>query len=304
MSIYLDNSNTSSHTSQYGSHFVITDVHKPMKTKILNIDTRFCDSFDTTTQNANYNVTLPERISEIKSMRVTNIEIPISYYNISQNNGNNTFSIAVGQNPAIIYTISDGQYNASSLVNEINSVISPTITDSSFQLITPLNKFPYIAITNNDPGNNNILFTFNTTIGTNELPFTLGWILGFRNSCYNLPPNQTLSATSPLSLDGPRYLYLAVDTFQNDNPHSFISTLKTSELKQSILGRISMDPQHYPFGSIYPANIIHGTMLTDKRIYTSKVNIQRMNVQLVNEMGIALDMNQVDFSFSLELEYV
>lgn len=297
MSLYLvDNTNTSPHTTQYGSHFVMTDVHKPTKTKILNIDTRFCDSFDTSTQVANYNVTLPERISEIKSMRVTNIEIPISYYNISQNNGNNTFTMTIGES---IYTINleDGNYDATTLVDEINKQVP---SNTEFSLLSSINQFQTVAITNTNTSN--ILFNFN--VGTSSLPFNLGWILGFRNSCYNLPPDNTLKATSPLSLDGPRYLYLAVDTFQNDNPHSFISTLKTSELKQSILGRISMDPQHYPFGSVYPANIINGTMLTDKRIYTSKVNIQRMNVQLINEIGIPLDINQVDFSFSLELEYV
>ena len=298
MSLYLDSKNTSPHTTQYGSHFVMTDVHKPIKTKILNIDTRFCDTFSASTPVANYNVTLPERISEIKSMRVTNIEIPIGYYNISQNNGNNSFTMTIGEGSAIVYSIPDGQYDANTIIPDISNVLPSQIT---FNLLSSTNQFPSVAITNLS---NTESVTFNFAKGTSSLPFNLGWILGFRNSCYTLPPLQTLYATSPLNLDGPRYLYLAVDTFQNDNPHSFISTIKTSELTQNILGRISMNPQKYPFGSIYPANIEKGNLLTDKRIYTTRVNIQRMNIQLINEIGIPLDINQLDFSFSLELEYV
>lgn len=290
---------TKSNTTQYGSHFVTTDVNKQIKTKILNIDTRFSDSFDTP-QYANYNITLPERISEVQSMRVTNIEVPMTYYNISDNNDNNTFTLAINQNPAQLYSIPNGQYDASGIITAINQAINGS-TAISFSLIKPANQFESVAITNNDP-TNYYIFNFNNNQINQQ--FKLGWILGFRNYCYNLPPGQTLYATSPLSLDGSRYLYLAVDTFQNDNPHSFISTLKTSELKQNILGRISMDSSKYPFGSVFPANIINGSLLTDKRIYTTRINIQRMNVQLINELGIPLDTNQIDFSFSLELEYV
>lgn len=302
MSLYIDDKkNNTVTTTQYGSHFVMTGVDQPTKTKLMNIDSRFCNSFDTTsTQIANYNITLPGNIDNVKSMRVTNIELPISYYNISQNNGNNTFTMMIGQGSTIYtVTVPDGQYDANGVVDALNNVV-PTV---SFELMTLPNQFPIVSITNmNTDSNNNLLFNFATG---NDIPaFTLGWLLGFRNSCYNLPPTATMYATAPLSLNGPRYIYLVVDTFQNDNPHSFISTTSTSEINPSILGRITLNPIDYPYGSIYNANTVTGKLLSDKRIYTTKVKIKRLNIQLINEIGIPLDIKQMDFSFSLELECV
>lgn len=44
-------------------------------------------------------------------------------------------------------------------------------------------------------------------------------------------------------------------------------------------------------------------LLSDVRSYTGKVDIQKLNVQLVNENGIAMNLNGADFSFCLRLEH-
>ena len=82
-------------TQQYGNHMVMTNVHKPNKTKYINIDTKFRDDYDYK-QPASYQIILPERLNEIRSLKVTNVEIPISFYNISNNMGNNYFKITKG----------------------------------------------------------------------------------------------------------------------------------------------------------------------------------------------------------------
>ena len=53
---------------QHGSHMIIKNVQKPEKTKYLTIDTRFRDQYDTSLL-ANYNITLPERVNSVKSMK-------------------------------------------------------------------------------------------------------------------------------------------------------------------------------------------------------------------------------------------
>jgi hypothetical protein len=44
-------------------------------------------------------------------------------------------------------------------------------------------------------------------------------------------------------------------------------------------------------------------LLSDRRKYSGKVNLQKLRVQLVNEYGVAVNMNGMDFSFCLEIEY-
>jgi len=315
MSQYFDNKDSlflQPKTTQYDDHFVMTNVHKVSKIKKLTIDTRFRDTYDFA-YVANYNITLPERINNVKSMKITNIELPVSYYNISGNLKNNVLRIAILGQPYTVI-IPDGQYTPQILINTINEDISnnapgPLKNVFFFTTYNDIHDAAFCLITNF--GCNDCIIDFDVTIGSNndsaydpkDLMFKLGWILGFRDPAYDIPTVTTLRAQCSFDLNGSKYLYLAIDDFQNNNPNSFLAVVKKSEIKQNVLGRISMNPTMYPFGSIYPANILIGNLVTDHRIYTNKVNLQRLNVQLVNEGGNVMDMNGMDFSFCLELEY-
>lgn len=150
MSNYLDNKELfmTPNVNQYGSHMVMTNVCKETKTKYLNIDTKFADDIilnnvihTTTTayDQSNYNFTLPEKITDVKSIYVDNVHFPnIQSYNISADLGNNCFSISVEpsklpdsftyllnrvkENYSII--IPDGIYTIETLVKKINEVIN------------------------------------------------------------------------------------------------------------------------------------------------------------------------------------
>jgi len=127
---------------QYGSHMVMSNVNKPTKTKYVNVDTKFSDEYNNF-MVANYNITLPERINDVKSLTVANMELPMSFYNISSALGNNSFQItnleAVTNAPYLIQlstgyinsnnqfvdtiVIPDGYYTISELKTTINSQI-------------------------------------------------------------------------------------------------------------------------------------------------------------------------------------
>lgn len=90
---------------QYGSHMVMTNVTKPMKTKYINIDTRFCDEDFMQTRSSSFQITLPERIQDVYSIQIQSIELPNSFFHISAKMKNNTFKY----NEDLI-TVSDGFY--------------------------------------------------------------------------------------------------------------------------------------------------------------------------------------------------
>ena len=96
MSFYNDNKELflEPKTTQYGGHMVMTNVKKETKTKYINIDTRFRDDYNYS-DPVNYNLTLPERITDVKSIKVKNVELPIVYYNVSAKNGNNSDTLPV-----------------------------------------------------------------------------------------------------------------------------------------------------------------------------------------------------------------
>mgnify|MGYP006899657051 FL=1 len=74
-------------------------------------------------------------------------------------------------------------------------------------------------------------------------------------------------------------------------------------LNKNIIARISLDRSNYGFGSYLPANNQNGLLLSDRREYSGKIDLHKLNLQIVNEIGIPLPLNGFDFSLCLEIEH-
>lgn len=297
--------------NQYGSHMVMTNVMLPSKGKYLNMDTRHGKQVG---KGANYNMILPDRVDRVKSMKLTSAEIPITYYNISSALNNNVFGV-VHYNTMHIIKIPDNNYTIADLIVAINSA-SKSVLDKVSTLAFSAVTLSFDANTRkvtflSSQSNYDFKIVFNVTqdcvVDTKDIKFKLGYLLGFRESSYVLPRNGTFTSESFYNLSTPRYLYLVIDEFSNGNPSSFVTMLQDSQVSKSqILAKITIDQESYDtnvskFGSIYFAD--EGEIISDTRVYTGPINLQRMNVQLVNEQGLIMDLNSMDFSFCLELTH-
>jgi hypothetical protein len=130
----------------------------------------------------------------------------------------------------------------------------------------------------------------------------LGWLLGFRDTSYNMT-RTTRTAEALPDLNGPRYLYLVVDEFTKGNQSSFLAINTRSQIQGNILARITMNRTTFGFGNILPANNFNGYLLTDRRSYNGRVDLQKLKIQLTDEYGTPVDLNGSGFSFCLEVEY-
>lgn len=283
-------------TNQYGSHMIMTNVHKQTKTKLVNVDMKFRDEYNYS-QIANYNITLPERINDVKSIEIMNIEVPISYYNISMNLGNSYFKIMNpdGSNPVIV-TIPDGQYTGSTLATKINNLLTTSIyTNLQYNFEGSRSKF--------SNSNVKIEFDIDSTGNSDKYNFKskLGWLLGFRNTTYIITSN--IISEAIVDLNGPRYLYLAVDEFNNKgNQNSFVTPLSNSIINKKVIARVAGNNTLFPYG--YNASFTRFNGLTsDVRTYNGTVDIQKLNVQLLNENGTPMQLNGLDFSFLMKITY-
>jgi len=309
MSQYFDNKDLflQPKVTQYGNHMVMTNVVKQTKTKYYNIDTRFRDDYDETPST--YSISLPERINDVKSIMVCNAEIPISYYNISTSLENNVFQIT---RPGISKTIiiRDGNYDMTSLKNEINTQISSVgLSDITFNVSSNKSVFQssnssyslHFAVKTSMTTSGD---STNTNFDKYNFKSKFGWVMGFRNIDYSFSNSVTsILSEAFLDLNGPKYLYLVVDEFIGGNQTSFLSPMHSSLLNKNILAKIIPDYYHYPFGKVLTANLSNSLLLTDKRSYNGKTDLQRLKIQLVNELGIPIDLNGLDFSFAIEVEY-
>jgi len=308
MSKYFDNKDSflEPRVNQYNSHMVMTNVSQPTRKKYINIDSRNLDVSGNSI--ANYTITLPERINNVKSIMVCNAEVPISYYNVSSNLGNNSFGVYNVDNATSgSVVVSNGNYTSSTLVTEINSklyALGSYFEDLSFNIY---NNFVISSVKNDSTYAStgvDVNFAVNSSNEFDKYNFKakLGWLLGFRDTSYNMT-RTTRTAEALPDLNGPRYLYLVVDEFTKGNQSSFLAINTRSQIQGNILARITMNKTTFGFGNILPANNFNGYLLTDRRSYNGRVDLQKLKIQLTDEYGTPVDLNGSGFSFCLEVEY-
>jgi len=272
-----------------------TNVHKPPKHKYVNIDTKFRDDYYQQT-SSNCNITLPERINDVKTISITNVEIPITFYNISSSFDNNYFNIHVNATDIVI-TIPDGNYDNNTLIDAINT---ECLTHELTFTILLNNK---IKVISNNPTTIKLTFDINNYDNYTSSS-KLGWMLGFRKNEYNIELNATQICETILDLSGPVYLYLAIDEFNKNNQNTFVSPLSmtTSTINKNILARISLDMKNYPFGTTMPVNRQNGMLISDTRIYSGKIDLCKLNIQVLDKYGKYIDFNGMDISFCIEIK--
>jgi len=296
MSNYFDNKDlfVGPKTNQYGGHMVMTNVVKERKKKYINVDTRFRDEYSSVGScngGDGITITLPERINEVKKIEVKCAEIPMSICNISSDLGNNVLQVG-----GAVKTVPDGFYTAAQLRDAINA--SLVGTQCSVTIVNNKCKFDSAS---------NITINFaidkSGSFDKYNLKSKLGWALGFRDISITIPAGGSVSGTGFIDLNEPRYLYLIVDEFNQGNPHSFLAPLPKSFINKNIIARIATNFLGFPYGSILTANVTNGLLVSDVREFSGKVNLQKLNIQLVNEYGNGVDLNGLDFSFCIEVEH-
>ena len=126
------------------------------------------------------------------------------------------------------------------------------------------------------------------------LPLKFGWMLGFRNGIYENNLNYVSEGVTDVT--GPRYVYLVVDDYNNNVNNGFYSAFNTSLLNNNILARISLQSN---FFNVQLSNNL--SIVTNPREYFGPINIHNINIQLLDEYGRVLDLNNMDYSFCLTL---
>jgi hypothetical protein len=282
-------------TTQHGSHMVMTQVAKESKIKYVNIDSRFRDEYSDQ-MLANCSITLPERINDVHKIRATNAEIPMSFYNISSANGNACFLLRYIGTTNVV-TATNGYYTNVSSLTSLLSANNLTYSVSA----------NHTVITNNNNFDVSIQFDVDADGKTDKYNFKnkLGWLLGFRKQSYTIAANGgSITSEGIADFNQPRYVYLVVDEYGGSGKqNSFICPLPKSLINKHILARITLDYTTFPFGSVLLANTLNGYLLSDNRSYTGKKDLQKLNVELVNEYGTTVELNGLDFSVALEIEH-
>jgi hypothetical protein len=292
----------------------------PLETRVisksLSIDTRFRDNYYQS-KSSDFTIQLPFKINRVVSMQLSSIELPISFYGISESYGNNFFYITVyyrDENGNIIKStkkieISDGNYNAKDLLDKINCFLNEN--DDMFS-----NLHVFLDISETGSGTGKITFTnkypccldslisytldFSTDSdgkpSPTDLKTKLGWNLGFIQPIYQ--GGITYDAEALIEPASIRYLYLSVEDFNNSANNQFLSVY-SKQIDSHILARISVKGTYFSLVMENDFNIV-----TEPRQYFGPVDIQRLKIRLLDDFGRVINMNHSDYSFCLNFKTI
>ena len=185
------------------------------------------------------------------------------------------------------------------MVATLNNEISKVSELSGKVSVSYKKNMCKLVITFTEPSG---MLEFNKDINNNTsstaLQMKLGWLLGFTKKKYET--SQEYIAEAPYDSIGSKYIFLVVDDYNNNVNNFFIGAFNSSVLNPNILARI---PRNNDFTN---SEIPQGKddLSTSTRSYFGPINIQKLKIQLVDEYGRIVSLNNRDFSISLEFNCI
>lgn len=303
--------------------------------KILNINTKFRDNY-TTTSSTNFRVALANPIKKVVSMKLVCAQFPEMVYTFSSKLGSNSFIIDSSN-----ITIPSGSYSSATIVTEINTqLLSSGATQTlSYNENTGLMTFDGSGTSFKLDFNYVDVSCSTLPSNINKDQITLGWMLGFRGDylnkiestasgkyykvrdaqpglrhngylqknikcCPALIKNQTdisnsysgsnsYTGESLFDPHGSRYFLVSVNDYQNNHDNPFISAFQQQSLSDiNVLAKVSTECCN----KCVEENV--------ERIYFGPTDITKLEIKIFDEFGRIIDINNADYSLTLEFEVI
>ena len=245
---------------------------------------------------------IPTEVKNVLSMRLASIEIPNAWYLFSSLKKNNTFNIVIEYCETKVFqiVIPDGNYDSDSLQNYLNTTYFYEAEKDNLLKYIKFSINPYsfkttFELTLNHPANFSYSLQFVDDINQNIMN-TMGWTLGFRLGSY-LNITSVIMSEGLFDAGGDRYIYMAITDYQYNNNISNIVGFDKSMLNEDIIAKIPIVN-----GKLSLLIDENNNPLAKSRKYNGPVNLSRIHIKILDKFGKVIDFNNMDYSFTLELE--
>tara|TARA_B100000902_G_scaffold400020_1_gene474631 strand:- start:2258 stop:3745 length:1488 start_codon:yes stop_codon:yes gene_type:complete len=101
-------------------------------------------------------------------------------------------------------------------------------------------------------------------------------------------------------MSGPRYGFISIDDHQTNTRGEFQVVYGDSVRDDNIITRINLAPRNVHTLSLRDAGM--ASLVNKTRTYTGPVDIKKLTIKLYDEYGRIIDLNNTDWSFTLEFE--
>lgn len=293
---------------------VVPGTINPVKRIIHYTNLHLSSSFRDKYYNSdpcNFHYNLPSEIKNVLSLRLASIEIPNAWYLFSYLKKNNRFKIEITTcipcegKKCFVYDIvvPDGNYDSDTLIGYLNKTFfyqNNNEDDKNLKYIKiSLDKFnnkTSFSLVEDAPEGTVFSLHF-TEKNTDNMMMTLGWTLGFRLSRY-LKIEDSIQSEGLFDAGGDRYIFFALNDYQYNVNENNIVLFDETSIYDNILGKIPM--VNGKLCLIIDEN--DGVSFTKTRRYNGPVNLKKMQISVMDKFGDIIDINHMDFSFTLELE--
>jgi len=309
---------------------VINPLRKQINAQTITIHSKFRANYFSS-PSVNYQYKLPNPINNVVSMRLLSAEIPNCIYNISSDLENNEFTI-IGYDsmtPELKTThtikIRNGRYCGPELEDYLNKHVftednSLNYVCCDFDPITC--KFYFFvdkrAESNGGAGSGTTMvfdIDFRTQSNlTRPVQLNFGWVAGYRNPFYVYDSNyvaqdktsykwhEGYNPESTYNELATNYLLLSINDYNNNYSQSLHVPFQDGMMKHNgVLAKIQNPAENANKMILYTDYDIENQ---NSRKYFGPVNIDKLQIQLLDDMGRFVDINNSDYSISLLFETV
>ena len=284
---------------------VLNPLQRRVKDVVVNIDSSFRD--DQKSLTSDFVITLPDLLKNVISLEVASISAVVGFLDISDKLQNNYFHYQVGSGAIQKHVIADGLYQGSNKILDNNVVPSVfTLTDNSQRVQGDTNHHLTSPLTiNNSSGASDLTLYFNKLPNNDDdnlpnLRQRAGWtVFGYHEETLVIPAGQSYTFKYLPSIETSQYMFLVLDDFQNNFNQTIINPSAQHLQSNNIVSKIDC-------ANAVNNNLLKNTMsqsvFSPERKYFGPVDLQKFKIQLVDEFGRVVDLQGLDFSFSILLK--
>ena len=310
----------------------INPLPKNTTSTLLNINTKFRKNFYETSAT-DFVLDLPEEFKNVVSITVVSVQVPNSNYTFCSSYGTNEFTVELfdlsANNVATtdwtntvretkVIKIKEGIYTGPILQDYLNtnvfSIGELKRIGCKYDGISRKFRF-FRDFRAEEKGGmedtGQVKRCFNIDFRLNEdknrpIQMNMGWILGYRQQYYNWEEDYVDASGVNFKLDqgynpeavydnlGSRYFILCIDDFNKNYSNTLSSPFTESVFNnETAIAKVPNNPNSVNFDDIF---------YQSRRNYFGPVNIKKIKIQLLDELGRVVDLNNNDFSFSIQIE--
>ena len=303
----------------------INPLPKNTTSTLLNINTKFRKNFYNT-KATNFVLDLPEEFKNVVSITVVSVQVPNSNYTFCSSYGTNEFTVelfdldnngqAINLDTKII-KIKEGIYTGPILQDYLNTNVfsKGELKRIGCKYDGISRKFRFFRDFRaneggmEDPVDGLKGFNIDFRLSENKerpIQMNMGWILGYRQQYYNWNNDYVNAESVNFKQDqgynpeavydnlGSRYFILCIDDFNKNYSNTLSSPFTESVFSnETAIAKVPNNPNSVNFDDIF---------YQSRRNYFGPVNIKRLKIQLLDELGRVVDLNHNDFSFSIQIE--